>query len=64
MKVSERVALTERVARALVWSELPQTTRDSARARAVAVVDEIDQGYRDHDAIAWILLDPVEETES
>lgn len=60
MKVAERAALVDRIARALSWIEQPDATRAAARARAAKVVDEIEQGHRDDHEIAWMLLDPDE----
>ena len=57
MKVTERAALIDRLARALLWTEQPEPVRALARERAVEVIDEIEQGHRDHDEIAWMLLD-------
>lgn len=58
MKVPERVALRERIARVLAWQELSQENRDELLAEASSIVDELENGYRDSNTIGWMLLDP------
>jgi hypothetical protein len=58
MKVAERAAMIDRLARGLAWSALSEKRRERLRAKAADLVDELEQTHRDDDAIAWMLLDP------
>lgn len=61
MKVSERVALKERLARSIVWHSQSDELRESARAQASALVDELESGYRESMEVGWMFLDPEPE---
>jgi hypothetical protein len=64
VKVAERVALIERVARARAWSSLSASDQEINRQRARALVSELEDSYRDSLAVGWIFVDPDPDTDA
>jgi hypothetical protein len=63
VKVAERVALVERIARSAAWRGLKEEEREALRAEATELVDEIEGSHRGAMAVGGMFLDPSTDPE-
>jgi hypothetical protein len=63
MKPVERIALQERIARAIAWHELSTTRRDDFLRRAGGIITELETSDEQLKRIGWLLVDVDEEPE-
>jgi hypothetical protein len=57
MKPAERMALTDRLARALAWNELTEDTRNSYLRRSRNTVSEIETTDEQMKRIGWMFVE-------